>query len=194
MELRQRLCAHLLELFLAGPDVELQLLEVGEILVVEPVEEHDVLHHLEARLLERTGDALDLHRELLVALLDIVRLVDETAEKRHLAQEAALALLVVLLDLSHEAAEQLADFAAVLRAHLREDAVRERRDLLLRGRAVRQERLGVRHVDAVLDLFDFRQFLRRQCVDSRFDLALDFLRHDGLRLGALLFLMMRQEV
>ena len=88
----------------------------------------------------------------------------------------------------------MADLAAVLRAHLREDAVGERRNLLLRGCAVRQERLGVRHVDTVLDLFDFRQFLRRQCVDSRFDLALDLLRHDGLRLGALLFLMMRQEV
>ena len=160
VKLRQRLRAHLLELLLAGPDVELQLLEVGKVLVVEAIEKHDVLHHLEARLLECAGDALDLHRELLVALLDVIRLIDEAAEDRHLAQKAALALLVVLLDLCHEASEQLADLAAVLRAHLREDAVGERRNLLLRGRAVRQESLGVGHVDAVLDLLDFLQFLR----------------------------------
>ena len=57
-----------LQLFLAGGNIDLQLLEIFKILFIQPVEHGDVLEHLHPRLFQFLLDAVDLYLKLFIPL------------------------------------------------------------------------------------------------------------------------------
>ena len=54
--------------FLPGGDIDLQLLEIGQVLVIQAVEHGDVLEHLHPGLFQGLLNFVDLHLQLFIAL------------------------------------------------------------------------------------------------------------------------------
>ena len=107
----------------AGQKVHGQLLEVGEVQLVELVERGRVLHELHLMALEGLGDLVDVGLGGVVAGLERRDLV------RRLLEQAEEALVVVIhvevLELGHYPGDKIARLAQILGAHLRERRLRE---------------------------------------------------------------------
>ena len=115
--------AHLGQALTAGQKVHGQLLEIGEVQLVELVERGRVLHELHLMALEGLGDLVDVGLGGVVAGLERRDLV------RRLLEQAEEALVVVIhvevLELGHYPGDKIARLAQILGAHLRERRLRE---------------------------------------------------------------------
>lgn len=123
---------HLGQALAAGQKVHGQLLEVGEVQLVELVERGRVLHELHLMTLEGLGDLVD------IGLGGVVAGLERRDFVRRLLEQAEEALVVVIhvevLELGHYSGDKIARLAQILGAHLRERRLRERRHLLLGAR------------------------------------------------------------
>ena len=145
LELGQLGLAQLLALELTGEDVHGQLFVVLLILLVHLVHHGDVLHQRDFMLFQLGGYLVDVVLGLVVLRLERGYALALFLEK---AEETLLFVFleVEALQLNNQIAQLVAYFAHVLGAYLAQRSAGEVGDVLLRGGAVVEYLLAVRHI------------------------------------------------
>jgi len=153
------------QLFFACLDVDLEILEVEHILLEQLIQQRDVLQQLVPRLVEMTGDPVDLGAERLVFGHEPLDPVEQAADQGQGCQEARPFGQAVDLDRLHvqeEIGEHVADHPGILGPHLAEHLVGKMRDLALNVHAVSKDGLVLAQIGLAFDRVDPLPVMRGQ--------------------------------